>query len=100
MSQPRSYQPSPLPDLELVRRAAKGDGQALAALKERHDRTVYATAYAILGDSTHAEHVSSETFLEAWRTAGTYDPQHRVSAWLAAIARRRATAVLANRAFA
>lgn len=82
---------SAVPDAALVERMAREDQEALGELRARHAGSVYALVYGILGTAPDAEHVLSETFLEAWRSAAEYRPEMgSVHAWLAAIARRRA----------
>jgi len=77
---------------------AAGDGNALAELRRRHDGTLYALAYTVLGDSGDATHVVSEAFLEAIRGATTVDADHvHVPAWLSGILRQRAHEVLQRR---
>jgi DNA-directed RNA polymerase specialized sigma24 family protein len=86
------------PDRDLVVRIAVGDGNALAELRRRHDGTLYALAYAVLGDSGDATHVVSEAFLEAIRVATTFDAeQDHVPSWLSGILRQRAHEVLQRR---
>ncbi len=86
------------PDRDLVLRIAAGDGNALAELRRRHDGTLYALAYAVLGDSGDATHVVSEAFLEAIRGATTFDADHdHVPGWLSGILRQRAHEVLQRR---
>lgn len=88
-----------VPDAELVSRMAREDQQALGELRARHAGSVYAQVYGILGNAPDAEHVLSETFLEAWRSAASYQGKSMgsVHAWLAAIARRRARGLSGER---
>ena len=80
-----------VPDLALVGRMARGDQEALGELRSRYAATMYALAFGLLSNPPDAEHVLSETFLEAWRCAATFEPQlGTVHSWLAEIARRRA----------
>ena len=86
------------PDRDLVRRMAAGDAQALAELRRRHDGTMYALAYAVLGDTRDASHVVSEAFLQATRAATEFDPgRDHVGAWLSGILRQRARELLQRR---
>jgi len=86
------------PDRDLVQRMAGGDAHALAELRHRHDGTLYALAYAVLGDTRDATHVVSEVFLEAIRAATQFDPaRDHVPAWLSGILRQRAREVLQRR---
>ena len=85
-------------DGELVARVAHGDEQALGELRARHAGSVYAIAFGVLGNAPDSEHVLSETFLEAWRTAVDFQAQiGSVHAWLSAIARRRARGLTRER---
>src|SRR5216684_4494287 len=71
------------PDRDLGLRMAAGDGNALAELRRRHDGTLYALAYAVLGDARDATHVVSEAFLQATRAATGFDPSRdHVPTWL------------------
>ena len=45
-------------DLDAVRRMASGDGEALAALYDRHGRAVYSLALRVLGDVSAAEEIA------------------------------------------
>ena len=90
-----------LRDTTLVERMAGGDQSALGELRARYAGTVYALVYGILTNPPDAEHVLSETFLEAWRLAPTFQPQTgTVHAWLTGIARRRACGVSQERSAA
>jgi RNA polymerase sigma-70 factor (ECF subfamily) len=86
------------PDRELVSRMATGDEQALGRLYDRHGRTFHALALAILGEQADAEEVVADVFVQAWRTAATFDPARgSVHGWLATITRTRALDVLRRR---
>ena len=87
-----------LPDRELVRRMAAGEELALGALYDRHARTVYALALAVVGERADAEEVVADTLGQAWRSAGDYDPgRGSVGAWLNTIARARALDLVRRR---
>jgi RNA polymerase sigma-70 factor (ECF subfamily) len=82
----------------LVARLADGDGHALARLYDRTNRIVYGLALRILGDSSSAEDVTMEVYLQVWRTAESYDPQRgTVSSWLVTLVRSRAIDCLRSR---
>jgi RNA polymerase sigma factor (sigma-70 family) len=91
---------SPRADLseETRRRFQRQDVDALAAVYDRYARPVWSVAMSI----THAEHLAQEavqdTFLRAWRAAGSYDPRLALGPWLLTIA-RHATLDLVRREF-
>ena len=78
-------------DIELVRRMAAGDEQALAALYDHWSGLVSSLVMHLLGDADESEDVLEETFWQAWRQALRYDAARAsVSTWLTTIARSRA----------
>ena len=86
-----------------------GDGgRALGMRLAGHDEAALADAYAAYSSSlltyltrmvgsVDAEDVLQRTFLEAWRHADRYDPDHRFAGWLFTIARNRAVDTLRSR---
>jgi RNA polymerase sigma-70 factor (ECF subfamily) len=57
-------------------------------LYDRYGRAVFTVAYRSLGDRSLAEEAVQQTFLQAWRAAGRFDPDRDPAPWLYAIARR------------
>jgi RNA polymerase sigma factor (sigma-70 family) len=78
-------------DEALLAGFATGDRDAAAAFVRRFQSHVYGLAMTVLGDVSAAEDVAQETFVRAWRHAGTYDARRgAVSRWLLTIARNLA----------
>jgi RNA polymerase sigma-70 factor (ECF subfamily) len=78
-------------DRALVAAIARRDADALAILYDRHAARLLGLAYRILGQTGEAEDVVQETFLYAWRAAGSFDPlRGSVIAWLLVATRSRA----------
>jgi RNA polymerase sigma factor (sigma-70 family) len=78
----------PLSEEALLAGLAAGDPDAAAGFVRRFQGRVYGVAFTILGDRYAAEDAAQETFVRAWRHAGTYDARRgRVSTWLLRIAR-------------
>jgi RNA polymerase sigma factor (sigma-70 family) len=65
-----------------------GDPDAVRAVYRLYGRLVYAIAYRVLGDPGLAEDAAQQTFLKAWRAAGSLDERREMGPWLATIARR------------
>ena len=49
---------------------------------------MYAVVFKVLGDRGLCEEAAQQTFLQAWRGAGRFDPSRELGPWLATIARR------------
>src|SRR5256885_11714929 len=75
----------------LIGRLRTGDETAMADLYDRYSGIVYGVALRVLGETTAAEDVLQEVFLQLWRNPVAFDPERgRLPAWLAVIARNRA----------
>ncbi|HEX6576375.1 MAG TPA: sigma-70 family RNA polymerase sigma factor [Gemmatimonadaceae bacterium] len=78
-------------DVALIRRMVEADETALGALYDRWVRSLYSLVLHLLKDPDEAEDVVEETFWQAWKKAGSYEPSKgAVSTWLLTIGRRKA----------
>ena len=85
-------------DVALVARLCDGDQNAMADLYDRYSGIVYGVALRVLGDTTAAEDVLQEIFLQLWRRPQAYNADRGgLAPWLAVIARNRAIDVLRKR---
>ena len=76
---------------KLIRRLKLGDERALEEIYDRYGALVHSVALRILRREADAEDVSLQTWLEAWRSAATYDrSQGTVATWVLTIARASA----------
>lgn len=76
---------------DLIARCARGDQAALASLYDMTAAHVNGLALRILGDRDTAEEITGDVFLQAWRSAASYDASRGSPiAWLLTIARSRA----------
>ena len=76
---------------ELLRRVARGDERAFAALYDQLAPRVYGLVLRVVRDPAMAEEVTQEVLVEAWRMAARFDPaKGSAVSWLLTIAHRRA----------
>src|SRR5690349_15303994 len=67
-------------------------------LYDRYSGVVYGVALRVLGNTTSAEDVVQEVFLQLWRNPQAFDADRgRLASWLAVIARNRAIDLLRKR---
>lgn len=75
-------------DVQLLRRIADDDDQALRLFYRRYAGLVYSLAFRMLHDATRAEEILQETMVRVWRAAATFDPSRgRPETWVTTIAR-------------
>jgi RNA polymerase sigma-70 factor, ECF subfamily len=88
-------------DVPILRRVARGERDALGELYDRHAGRLLALGLRILGNPRESEDVTHDVFLEAWRTAGDYDPARgSVRVWLLVRMRSRCLDRLRSHAYA
>lgn len=82
----------PESDIEgLLRGTAAGDRRSFAELYDETSRYVFGILLRMLADREQAEEVAQEVYLQAWRTAGSFDEQRGSGwTWLAMMTRSRA----------
>jgi RNA polymerase sigma-70 factor (ECF subfamily) len=84
-------------DESLIEAVGAGDRHAMALLYARHHVRVYRFALRIVGDTTLAEDVVSDVFLDVWRHAERFNAAAQVSTWLLAIARNKSLSEVRRR---
>jgi RNA polymerase sigma-70 factor, ECF subfamily len=62
------------PDTLLAERLAAGDDHALAEIFDRLGPAVYGAAVRVLGESSAAQDVVQDVFVELWRDPARYEP--------------------------
>jgi RNA polymerase sigma-70 factor (ECF subfamily) len=89
----------PDPNLQLLRRVAAGDADALEALYDRHTPLLFPVAVRIVRSHADAEDVLQQAWLKVWEIAGTYDPERgSVVGWLLTVVRSKALDFYRSRA--
>jgi RNA polymerase sigma-70 factor, ECF subfamily len=84
-------------DEDLVQAIAAGDRNAMHALYARHNVRVYRFVLRLINDTSLAEDLVSEVFIDVWRRADGFEEKSQVSTWLLAIARYKALSALRRR---
>jgi RNA polymerase sigma-70 factor, ECF subfamily len=76
-------------DVELLRRIAQGDEDAMAAFYREHGRVVLAQVLLGVGERVLAEEIVQDTMLAVWRGASSFRAESSARSWVIAIARRQ-----------
>ena len=84
-------------DEMLLESIADGNRPAMHILYARHNVRVYRFILRIVRDTTMAEDLVSQVFLDVWRTASQFEGRSQVSTWLLSIARFKALSELRRR---
>lgn len=85
-------------DAALLALIRAGNQDAMADLYDRYSGVVYGVALRVLTNTTAAEDIVQEVFLQLWRNPDVFDADRgRLAAWLAVIARNRAIDQLRKR---
>ena len=72
----------------LIRRAQRGDGDAIAELIREHQAALYAFMLRLCGRPDVAEDMVQEAFVRVIKNIDRFDPRFRFSTWTFTIARR------------
>lgn len=79
------------PGATLLDRVASGDQSAFATLYDDLSPMVFGIAKRVVRDTTHAEEITQEVFVDVWRLAARFDAgRGNIRSWVATIAHRRA----------
>jgi RNA polymerase sigma-70 factor, ECF subfamily len=86
------------PDTALISAIRAGDQAAMAVLYDRYSSVVYSVALRVLGETSAAEDVLQDVFLQLWRNPGAFDASRgHLGARLAVTSRNRAIDALRKR---
>ncbi|MFQ5537669.1 MAG: RNA polymerase sigma factor [Gemmatimonadota bacterium] len=78
---------TPAEDADLLRAAADGDAQAFQLFVQRHEKGVYRLLRAMAPEEADAEDAFQDTFLAAWKNAGSFRGDGSARSWILTIAR-------------
>jgi RNA polymerase sigma-70 factor (ECF subfamily) len=84
-------------DEALISAIAAGDQRAMHSLYVRHSVRVYRFVLRLTNNSSLAEDLVSEVFIDVWRDARGFKAKSQVSTWLLAIARNKALSAMRAR---
>src|SRR6476469_697856 len=73
-------------DLELVKRAQRGDSEAFAALFHAHKARIYSICLRMTNNAAQAEDLTQDAFLQVFRKLSTFKGNSALSTWLYRIA--------------
>jgi RNA polymerase sigma-70 factor, ECF subfamily len=76
-------------DVQLLRKIARGDEDAMAAFYREHGQIVLAQVLLVTGERVLAEEITQDTMLAVWRGAGSFRGESSARSWVIAIARRQ-----------
>ena len=86
-------------DEMLLECISEGGRTAMHVLYSRHNVRVYRFVLRMVRDTTLAEDLVSQVFLDVWRTASQFEGRSQVSTWLLSIARFKSLTSLRQRKF-
>ena len=76
---------------DLLRRSARGDEDAFAALYDATSRRLFGLVLRVVRDHAMSEEVTQEVYLDVWRQSARFDPSRGSAiSWLMTIAHRTA----------
>jgi len=84
-------------DNMLLESIADGGRSAMHIFYSRHNLRVYRFVLRIVRNATLAEDLTSQVFLDVWRTARQFERRSQVCTWLLSIARFKALTALRQR---
>ena len=69
-------------ELDLIKRATKGDGKAFRLLVEAHQGLAYAIAFRFTRDEGESEDIVQNAFVNLWKNLGRFNDAFRLKTWL------------------
>ena len=75
-------------DVQLIYNILSGDEDAFSVLVQKYQKSVHALVWRKIGDFHHAEEITQDTFLQAYKKLPTLKEPHQFAGWLYVIANR------------
>ena len=75
-------------DVQLIRSTLSGNDEAFSTLVHKYKKSVHALAWRKIGDFHHAEEITQDTFLQAYKKLSTLKNPNQFAGWLYVIANR------------
>jgi RNA polymerase sigma-70 factor (ECF subfamily) len=72
-------------ELDLIKKAMKGDGQAFRQLVESHQGLAYSIAFRFTRDELESEDIVQNAFIKLWKNLSKYNEEFRFKTWLSKI---------------
>ena len=82
VARPRRTETAELPEAEAIRLAQQGDAPAFERIYRLHSRRVYSLCLRMVGNTTEAEDLTQEAFLQLFRKISTFRGESAFSTWL------------------
>jgi RNA polymerase sigma-70 factor, ECF subfamily len=82
MSPSKSTDLAHLTETEIIGLAQQGDAAAFEHLYRQHSRHIYAVCFRMAGNSSDAEELTQEAFLQVFRKIGSFRGESAFSTWL------------------
>ena len=73
-------------EIECIRRAQQGDGEAFGPLVERHQQRIFSIVFHLVRRRDEVEDLALEIFFKAFRAIRSYNFQSSFATWLSRIA--------------
>ena len=75
-------------DVQLIHRILSGDDEAFNLLVRKYEKSIHACVWQKIGDFHHAEEITQDIFLQAYKKLSTLKDPNQFSGWLYAVANR------------
>jgi len=75
-------------DVQLIHDILLGNDDAFSTLVQKYQKSVHALAWRKISDFHHAEEITQDTFLQAYKKLSTLKNPHQFAGWLYVIANR------------